>query len=48
MATLTWLFFALSCIVSGFTSYSVTKWYYVRKIKKTTNKYKNDNTNPRV
>ncbi|CAN5369509.1 hypothetical protein BH11BAC1_BH11BAC1_28030 [soil metagenome] len=34
MNTLTWLFFAMSCIISGYTSSKITAWKYKRKIER--------------
>ena len=34
METLTWLFFAMSSIISAYVTFRITKWYYLRKIKK--------------
>lgn len=36
METLTWLFFFLSCAVSGYLTFRISRWHYMRRIKKLT------------
>lgn len=39
MNSAVWLFFGLSSIVSIYTTYRITSWFYKRKIKKIGNKH---------
>lgn len=34
MTTLVWLFWGMSVILSSFITFKITKWWYMRKIKK--------------